>query len=317
MKPLAQYEVGEQLDAFLLVKESIASVTQKGQPYMTLFLQDKTAQIEAKLWNTTEEQEEMYAAGKIVHVGGEVHDYRGRTQLRVKMIRPANEDDPIQLADLVPAAARPKEELLQEVWTYIDAMENETIRRVTEQIVRTHEEEFQVFPAAKNNHHNYVSGLIDHVTSMLRLAKAIADLYPVLNRDLLYAGVILHDIGKVVELSGPIATTYTVKGNLLGHITLMVSEIEEVARSLGVEDTEEVMLMQHMVLSHHGKEEWGSPKRPMIQEAEMLHYIDNIDAKMQTLTRELEYVEPGEFTKRLFSLDQRAFYRPKFTESKE
>ena len=152
---------------------------------------------------------------------------------------------------------------------------------------------------------------------MLRLAKAIADLYPVLNRDLLYAGVILHDIGKVVELSGPIATTYTVKGNLLGHITLMVSEIEEVARTLGVEETEEVMLMQHMVLSHHGKEEWGSPKRPMIQEAEMLHYIDNIDAKMQTLTRELEYVEPGEFTKRLFSLDQRAFYRPKFTEDDE
>lgn len=136
---------------------------------------------------------------------------------------------------------------------------------------------------------------------MLKLGKAIADLYPTLNRDLLYAGIILHDVGKVVELSGPVATMYTVEGNLLGHITIMVNEIAKIASELEIEG-EEVMLLQHMVLSHHGKEEWGSPKKPMIQEAEILHYIDNIDAKMNMLTRALGKTTPGEFTERLFLL---------------
>lgn len=309
MTVLANYKEGDRLDLYLLIQESSASVTQKGQPYMTLHLQDKTGTIEAKLWNTTKEHETLYRGGEIVYVGGEVHDYRGRTQLRVKNIRPITEEDEVQLADLVPAAKRPKEQLYEEVVGYIRRIENEPIRRITETIVQRHEQAFQVYPAAKNNHHNYVSGLIDHVTSMLRLGDAIAKLYPTLNQDLLFAGIILHDIGKVVELSGPIATTYTAKGNLLGHITLMVSEIADVAKALHY-DGEEVMLLQHMVLSHHGKEEWGSPKKPMLQEAEILHYIDNIDAKMQTLTRELEKTESGQFTGRIFSLDQRSFYKP-------
>lgn len=144
---------------------------------------------------------------------------------------------------------------------------------------------------------------------MLKLSEAICDLYPTLNRDLLYAGVILHDIGKVIELSGPVGTMYTVEGNLLGHISIMVNEIGQAANELKIEG-EEVMLLQHLVLSHHGKEEWGSPKKPMIQEAEILHYIDNIDAKMNMLTRALDKTKPGEFTERLFPLDNRSFYKP-------
>ncbi len=144
---------------------------------------------------------------------------------------------------------------------------------------------------------------------MLRLGKAICDLYPTLNRDLMYAGIILHDIGKVIELTGPVGTAYTIEGNLLGHITIMVNEIGQAAKELDIEG-EEVMLLQHLVLSHHGKEEWGSPKKPMIQEAEIIHYIDNIDAKMNMLTRALEKTKPGEFTERLFPLDNRSFYKP-------
>lgn len=149
----------------------------------------------------------------------------------------------------------------------------------------------------------------DHVVSMLKLSEAICNLYPTLNRDLLYAGVILHDIGKVIELSGPVGTMYTVEGNLLGHISIMVNEIGQAATELKIEG-EEVMLLKHLVLSHHGKEEWGSPKKPMIQEAEILHYIDNIDAKMNMLTRALDKTKPGEFTERLFPLDNRSFYKP-------
>ena len=146
---------------------------------------------------------------------------------------------------------------------------------------------------------------------MLDLAKAIASLYPSLDNDLLYAGVILHDLGKVMELSGPISTVYTVEGNLLGHISIMVNEIGKAADELSISG-EEVMILQHLVFSHHGKAEWGSPKPPLIKEAEILHYIDNIDAKMNMLDRALERVKPGEFSERVFALDNRSFYKPIF-----
>jgi len=178
-------------------------------------------------------------------------------------------------------------------------------------MIKKYQPEILVFPAASKNHHDYASGLLDHVVSMLRLGKAICDLYPTLNKDLIYSGIILHDIGKVKELSGPIATTYTIEGNLLGHISIMVDEIGQAAKELEI-DGEEVTILKHIVLSHHGKEEWGSPKKPMIQEAEILHYIDNVDAKMNMLTRALSKTKPGEFTERLFALDNRSFYKPTF-----
>ena len=156
-----------------------------------------------------------------------------------------------------------------------------------------------------------MSGLAYHVVSMLDLAKAIAMLYPSLNKDLLYAGVILHDLGKVMELSGPVSTVYTVEGNLLGHITIMITEIGKAADELDIK-AEEIMILQHLVLSHHGKAEWGSPKPPLVREAEVLHYIDNIDAKINMMDRALEKVNPGEFTERVFALDNRSFYKPTF-----
>lgn len=308
MKQLIDYAIGETYEGYLLIKRATKGITQKGAPFMTVILQDQSADIEAKLWETTEEHEKQYEAGTIVKVGGELHDYRGRTQLRVKKIRPARPDEPVELADLVPAASTPKEELYERLLSYVDEMENESIERITRTIVEQNREKLLVYPAAMSNHHDYVSGLIDHVVSMLSLSRAFVDHYPLLNRDLLYAGIILHDIGKVQELTGPIGTTYTVEGNLLGHITIMVSTIDEVAKSLGIEG-EEVVLLQHMVLSHHGKEEWGSPKRPMLPEAEMLHYIDNIDAKMHMFERAMKVTEPGEFTNRIFPLDNRMFYK--------
>lgn len=309
MNGIATLKVGEPVDQYLLIKQSTKGVTTMGKPFMTLILQDKSGSIEAKLWDAGDEQVQMYPAGAIVQIGGEIQDYRGKMQLRIKQIRPVKPEEPIQVSDLIQSSETPKEQLFEELQQYLFDITNPAINRITRQLVKKHEAAFITFPAATKNHHEYASGLIDHVTSMLRLGKSIADLYPTLNRDLLYAGIILHDIGKVIELSGPISTVYTVKGNLLGHISIMVSEIELVAQELEL-DCEEVMLLQHMVLSHHGKEEWGSPKKPMIQEAEILHYIDNIDAKMNTLKRALSKTEPGEFTERLFALDNRAFYKP-------
>ena len=309
MNGITKLQPGDQVEQYLLIKEAKKGVTTVGKPFMSLLLQDRSGDIEAKLWDTNEEHENLYRAQVIVKVGGEIHDYRGKNQLRVKQIRPAREDEGVEISDLLPTSAVPKEQLFEELMQYFFQIQNPTISRITRFIMKKYQDQILIFPAATKNHHDYASGLIDHVVSMLKLSSAICDLYPTLNRDLLYSGVILHDIGKVIELSGPVGTMYTVEGNLLGHISIMVNEIGLAATELKIEG-EEVMLLQHLVLSHHGKEEWGSPKKPMIQEAEMLHYIDNIDAKMNMLTRALDKTQPGEFTERLFPLDNRSFYKP-------
>ncbi|OCS86035.1 3'-5' exoribonuclease YhaM [Caryophanon latum] len=309
MAAITTLQPGEAVDHTLFIKQSTKSVTTAGKPFMTLILQDKSGDIEAKLWDTNEEHERTYAAETIVHVSGEIHDYRGKNQLRIKAIRVVGPEEGISISDLVPSSSVPKEELYDELTQFFFEIRNANIARITRYIMKEFKEDILVFPAATKNHHDYISGLLDHMVSMLRLGKAICDLYPTLNRDLLYAGIMLHDIGKVRELSGPIATTYTVEGNLLGHISIMVTEVAKAAASLNIEG-EEVMLLQHLVLSHHGQEEWGSPKRPMIQEAEILHYIDNIDAKMNMLTRVLNKTQPGQFSERVFALDNRAFYKP-------
>lgn len=309
-KGITQRAVGETIDEFLLIKQSIKGVTTTGNPFISLVLQDKSGDIEAKLWDTKDEHEKLFAAETIVRVGGEIHNYRGKNQLRIKSIRPAKPEENQSIGDLLPASEKSTEQLFEEIMQYLFEMENPQIQRITRHILKKHQQNILTFPAATRNHHDYVSGLADHVVSMLRLGKSLLEIYPTLNKDLLYSGIILHDIGKVFELSGPIATTYTVEGNLLGHISIMVTEISKTAEELDIEG-EEVMLLQHMVLSHHGKEEWGSPKRPMIKEAEMLHYIDNIDAKMMMLDRALEKTKPGEFSERLFPLENRSFYKPK------
>lgn len=309
MKKIMEHQIGEPVELFLLIKQSTKGITQQGSPFMTLILQDKSGDMEAKLWDTGDEQERLYAAATIVKVGGEVHEYRGKNQLRIKSIRPAKEEEGVTISDLVPSSAKSKEVLFEELMQYFFEMKNPHIQRITRHLLKKHQSAFLVYPAATRNHHDYVSGLLDHVVSMLKLGKAIAELYPTLNKDLLYAGIILHDVGKVIELSGPIGTQYTVEGNLLGHITIMVNEISKAADELEIQG-EELMLLQHMVLSHHGKEEWGSPKRPMLMEAEILHYIDNIDAKMNMLDRAMSKTANGEFTERIFPLDNRSFYKP-------
>ncbi|MET1014964.1 MAG: HD domain-containing protein, partial [Paenisporosarcina sp.] len=258
MKGITQLAVGETVDQYLLIKQSTKAFTTTGNPFMTLILQDKSGDIEAKLWDTNEEHETLYHAEAIVRVGGEIQHYRGKNQLRIKSIRPTKEDEGISLSDLVPSAEKSKEILLEELMQFFFEMKNPQIQRITRHLLKKHQPAIITYPAATKNHHDYVSGLIDHVVSMLKLGKALCELYPTINKDLLYAGIILHDVGKVIELSGPVATTYTIEGNLLGHITIMVNEIAKAADELEIVG-EEVMLLQHMVLSHHGKEEWGSP----------------------------------------------------------
>lgn len=310
-KGIINYDVGEQIDLFLLVKNATKGIASNGKPFLTLIFQDKSGDIEAKLWDVSDGDEKNYSPQTIVKVTGDILNYRGRNQLRIRQIRSASPTDSVKLADFLETAPLSTEEMMGKITQYIFEMKNPNIQRITRYLVSKNQKAFLEYPAATKNHHEFVSGLAYHVVSMLDLAKAIAGLYPSLDKDLLYAGVILHDLGKIIELSGPISTVYTIEGNLLGHITIMVNEIGKAADELSISG-EEILVLQHLVLSHHGKAEWGSPKPPLIKEAEILHYIDNLDAKMNMLDRALDRVKPGEFTERVFALDNRSFYKPSF-----
>lgn len=310
-KGILHYAVGDQFDSHLLIKSSARAMASNGKPFLTLIFQDKSGEIEAKLWDATDEDAQSYQPQTIVRINGDLQNYRGRLQLRIRQIKAASHEDSVRLSDFIETAPLETEEMQAKINQYIFDMKNPNIQRITRHLVKKHQQAFLEYPAATKNHHEFVSGLAYHVVSMLDLAKSIAALYPSLDTDLLYSGVILHDLGKVLELSGPISTTYTVEGNLLGHITIMVNEIGKAADELSIKG-EEVMVLQHLVLSHHGKAEWGSPKAPLIKEAEILHYIDNLDAKMNMLDRALERVQPGEFSERIFPLENRSFYKPSF-----
>jgi 3'-5' exoribonuclease len=311
MTGIMTFNVGETVDLYLLIKQMTKGTTNTGKPFLTIILQDKSGEMEAKLWDASEQDEKAYQPETIVKVVGDVHSYRGKNQLKIKQIRPTSPADGHMISDFLQTAPLSIDEMTSKITQYIFEMRNPNIQRITRHLIKKYQKPFLEYPAATKNHHEFVSGLAYHVVSMLDLSKAIASLYPSLDTDLLYAGVILHDLGKVIELSGPTSTTYTIEGNLIGHISIMVNEIGKTAEELGIEG-EEVMILQHLVLSHHGKAEWGSPKPPMIREAEILHYIDNVDAKMNMLDRALERIKPGEYTERIFPLDNRTFYKPTF-----
>lgn len=311
-KGISHHGTGEPFDDFLLIKSSTKGVASNGKPFLTLILKDATGEIEAKLWEATKEDEQTFVAEGLAKITGEVGQYRGRPQLKIHSIRPAQETDGVNPSDFVETAPVSKEDLMDRITEVIFEMKNPNLQRISRHFVKTYQEAFLTYPAAVKNHHEYVSGLAHHVVSMLNLAKQLKALYPEIDLDLLYAGIILHDLGKLRELSGAATPSYTLEGKLIGHIPMMVDEIGAVARELGIEG-EEVTMLQHMVLSHHGKAEWGSPKPPLIREAELLHLIDLVDAKMNMLNRALDKVQPGEFTERLFALDNRSFYKPLFT----
>lgn len=313
MKGILNALEGDSIHQYLLIKSVSRSVASNGKPFLTLDLQDLSGDIEAKLWDVSREDEEIYHPDLIVLVEGDITSFRGRMQLKIRQIRPATESDPIAKADLVPVAPMPVDEMMDCITQYIFKMNNPVLQRITRALLKKHQAAFFDYPAATKNHHEYMSGLAYHVVSMLNLADAICKLYPELNPDLLFSGIILHDMGKVIELSGPTATSYTLEGKLLGHITIMVNEVDEVAKALKLEEEEEVLILQHIILSHHSKGEWGSPKPPLIREAEIIHMIDNLDAKMNMMSRALEKTKPGDFTEKLFAMDNRSFYHPTFS----
>ncbi|MFC3040690.1 3'-5' exoribonuclease YhaM [Virgibacillus xinjiangensis] len=313
-KGIGQTAIGESIDSFMLIKEATKGVASNGKPFLTLILRDATGEIDAKLWDATKEDEAVFVPEQIVKLTGEVSQFRGKAQLKISSIRPSQPTDGVHVSEFVEKAPVDQKVLSEKLTEIIFEMQNPVLQRMVRAFIKKYQEDLLTYPAAAKNHHEYVSGLAHHIVSMVAIARELHGLYPELNKDLLYAGIILHDLGKLKELSGVVTTSYTVEGKLLGHIPMMVEEIGMMARELQIEG-EEVRVLQHLVLSHHGKAEWGSPTPPLVREAEVLHLIDMMDAKLNMLNRALDKVKPGEFTERMFAMDNRAFYKPLFEES--
>lgn len=203
------------------------------------------------------------------------------------------------------------DEAKKELVNYVSKIKNKIVKEITKYLLDLYHDQFFIYPAAAKLHHAYVGGLIHHSIGMLHMSDGFIKNYPYLNPDYIYAGIILHDIGKAIELSGAVQTEYTVKGQLLGHLVLGAIEISDAATHLGYQNTEEAMLLEHMLISHHGVPQFGSPKKPLTAEALVLWYIDTIDSKFRVLGDELEKTEPGQFTESIGVLDKSKIYKPR------
>lgn len=307
MKTIAELQEGERVQIQVLIKEVHKGVTNKQADYLSFVFQDKSGQIDGKYWNVNKEHLDSFNKGNVVMVKGDVLKHKQQLQFKIISINTVDENK-INFRELVPSSVYSEEELKSFITTEIEKISNTNIKQLIQKIMELYENNFYTFPAASKNHHSFVGGLATHVVGMLKISNAICSCYPQLNQDYLTAGIILHDLGKVIELSGPIATEYTMEGKLLGHISIMQAEIARIAMQLGIEG-EESILLRHMVLSHHGVYEYGSPVLPMIPEAEVLYLIDNLDARMNTMDQLLGSIEVGEFSNRCFALENRSFYK--------
>lgn len=311
MKKLRELAVDETFEMFVLLKSADVRVARNGKKFIAFTFQDNSGTIDGKYWGASEEDIALFTAGQVVFLNGKRELYQNMPQVKILHMRVAKDGEPNDPSLYMEKSPIDVEEMKEEFNDFLLDITQAKWHRIVRHIFGKYQKEFFEFPAAKRNHHAFAGGLAFHTLTMLRLAKAVSKEYTELNPSLLYAGVMLHDLGKVHELSGPVATEYTLAGNLLGHIVMIDEEITKACMELNISELdEEVLVLKHVVLAHHGLLEYGSPVRPKIMEAEVLHHLDNLDASMQMMLGALKQVNPGESTERIFGLDNRNFYLP-------
>ncbi|MBO8170791.1 MAG: HD domain-containing protein [Bacillaceae bacterium] len=293
--PIHKLSEGDEIIQFFMVKKSETKQARNGSWFLDLVLADKTGEINAKLWDQQPDAHLQYQVGTIIKVKARVDKFQDNLQLQIQKIRPAAPDDGVEAHDLVKTSPVPTEELWETLHHYIQSIESPGVRNIVNHLVQEKGEAMKTWPAAKNFHHNYFSGLLYHTCNMLKLAEQCLRVYPFLNQDLLIGGVILHDLGKISEMEAEMGMVkdYSTRGKMIGHITEAILWVERAASELGI-DGEEVMLLQHMIASHHGKMEYGSPVTPKIPEAEVLHWLDMMDSRMGAVEDAILTRKPGE-----------------------
>ncbi|MFA7222627.1 MAG: HD domain-containing protein [Bacilli bacterium] len=301
---------GANASGVYLIKSCVRGVSSSSSAnsYLNIILQDKSGTIDAKKWDASQDDFEKFVHGTVLRIDGTAYLYRDKLQIKVLDAFMVDQNE-IDVSTLIIDSPIPLEELVKQFNFYKDSVKNADCKLILDSVFKKYYKSFIDFPAAVTCHHDFYHGLIYHTVSMCNLAAAIYKNYPDVDYDILISGCLLHDIGKVVEFSGPIATKYTLEGNLLGHISIGMAIVKEIADENKIE-SEVPLLLEHMILSHHGKQEFGSPVLPETREALLLSMIDEMDSKMMVLDKAYKDVNEGETTDRIFALDGRTFYKP-------
>ena len=294
-------------EGFLLVRNAEQRTSANGGKYLDLTLCDTTGDINCKMWDGTVQPPRQ---GTVIKVRGTVQEYNGRLQMRIERLRAPGPGDDVDTAALMPCAPESPESMLREINRTIDRMQTPELQGILREMIAMCGDKLTYYPAAQRVHHAERSGLLHHTLSVLRAAEALLPLYPFLDGDLLRAGCIAHDLSKTAEFLSDEAgnvSDYSAEGQLLGHLVHGVAQVKEAARRAGVEG-EYVLLLCHMVISHHGLPEHGSPRPPMFPEAEMLHQLDDMDAKMNEMEGIMRRTPVGAFSEKIWSLDRRMYH---------
>lgn len=306
------------VEGFCLVKNVEVKKTAKGLPYLDIILTDSSGEIVAKLWDYKEELHSCVKINALLKVRGTVSIFNDAPQLRIERVRPALESDGVKIDDYVPSTEYSGEAMYEAIFDEVSGFENDQLKRLVITVMEENKEKLVYWPAAFKLHHAVRGGLMYHTLSILRLAQAVCGVYPLVDKELLYTGVILHDVAKLWEFDVSetgIASGYTVEGTLIGHLVKGAMNIEAVGNELGI-DKELLMLVEHMVLSHHGEPDFGAAVRPMFLEAEILAQLDLLDARVYEVAQAVSEVEPGTFTPRQWALDNKKLYNHGLTDIK-
>ncbi len=299
------------VEGFAVIKQCDKKMAKNGNSYLDLVLSDKDGEIFAKLWDYNESAHGKYETDMFVKVRGAISQYNGHDQLRIERIRPVIESDNVDVSDFVKSADYSGEDMYNHLISLVNAFKDADLKKIVIYLLEENKEKILYFPAAFRLHHAIRCGLLMHTASIVKLCESVCKVYPFVNRELLISGAILHDIAKTIEFEVKetgIASGYTVEGNLIGHLVMGAMMVKEAGQKLGI-DKEKSMLLQHMIISHHGEPEFGAAVRPLFLEAELLSQLDSMDAKIYEIMEAVSGIEKGEFTNRLWALDDRKFYK--------
>lgn len=308
-------KVGSRDEGYAILKSVDKKVTSKGSTYLDMIIADKNSEMSAKLWDYVESKHN-FEAGDFVKIRGTSTTYQDQPQFKVEDIRKVLPEDDVNVADFVPSACMGSEIMYDNIIRVVSKFKDEDLRNLVNFILNKNEAQLMIHPAAKTLHHAVRGGLLMHTLSMLRVAEGIAEVYPFVNKDLLFTGIILHDIAKLQEIGSTnlgIATDYTVDGNLLGHLVMGAMYVDKVGTSLGIPH-DKLVLIEHMLISHHGQPEFGAAKYPVTLEATILSLIDVLDARIYEINDCLKDVEKGEFSPKQWALNNMPIYKHPYSQ---
>lgn len=299
MQTIAALKEGDWVEEIYLVTSKQVSTAKNGVTYLSLKLADKTGEIDGRLWDNADEVARKFEREDFVRIKGIASNYQGSMQIKMKTLEKVD-DSRVDIANFLESSARNADDMVKELKAIASSLQNRYLRQLMSAFLDDTEfmESFKRVPAAKTLHHNYIGGLIEHVLELITLVRDFAKHFPAVDAGLLTVGAFLHDIGKVRELAVKKSIGYTTEGRLLGHISLGYEMVTDKIKDIQGFPNELSMLLKHIMLSHHGEYEFGSPKRPKIQEAIIINYLDDLSAKINNFqaTLKRENVAAGEWT---------------------